>query len=108
MIDENEIRRWIARLETEESSWGNYAKLATLYTVMRNQNGAETSATQHNSRPVAMYSGGYVGSEFLQAVSAAPAEKAWKVMDDLMDTLSAVNPRVYASVMRKIDALHEE
>lgn len=108
MIDENEIRRWIARLETEESSWGNYAKLATLYTVMRNQPDAEASAPQHNLRTDAMYSGSYGGSEFLQAVSAAPAEKAWAVMDDLMDTLSAVNPRAYASVMRKIAALREE
>lgn len=28
MVDENEVKRWIARLETEESSWKNYERLA--------------------------------------------------------------------------------
>ena len=38
MIDETEIKRWIARLETEESSWTNYERLAVLYTVLNQQN----------------------------------------------------------------------
>lgn len=37
MIDEKELQLWISRLETEKSSWTNYEKLATLYTI-QNQN----------------------------------------------------------------------
>lgn len=37
MIDENEVNLWISRLETEESSWPNYQKLAALY-IIQNQN----------------------------------------------------------------------
>ena len=37
MIDENEVNLWISRLETEESSWPNYQKLAALY-IIKNQN----------------------------------------------------------------------
>ena len=37
MIDERELALWIKRLETEESSWSNYEKLAALYTI-QNQN----------------------------------------------------------------------
>ena len=37
MIDERELALWIKRLETEESSWANYKKLAALYTI-QNQN----------------------------------------------------------------------
>lgn len=33
MIDEKEVQLWIGRLETEESSWSNYEKLAALYTI---------------------------------------------------------------------------
>ena len=40
MVDENEVKRWIARLETEESSWTNYEKLAALY-IIRNEHGGE-------------------------------------------------------------------
>jgi len=34
LIDENELKLWIARLETEESSWPNYQKLAALYIIV--------------------------------------------------------------------------
>lgn len=37
MIDENEVKLWISRLETEASSWPNYQKLAALY-IIQNQN----------------------------------------------------------------------
>ena len=30
MIDDREVALWIKRLETEESSWSNYEKLAAL------------------------------------------------------------------------------
>ena len=40
MIDETELKLWIARLETEESSWPNYEKLAALY-IIRNEHGGE-------------------------------------------------------------------
>ena len=40
MIDETELKLWIARLETEESSWPNYEKLAALY-IIRNEHGGQ-------------------------------------------------------------------
>lgn len=102
MIDENEIRKWIARLETEESSWTNYERLAVLYTVLNQQN-------EESERPApVMYSAApapvevYGDSEFLQAVSSVEPGKAWAVMDELMDSLKVVNERVYNSVMRKM------
>lgn len=106
MIDEKELQLWISRLETEESSWNNYEKLAALYTI----------ANQHKKvslpeMPV-MYSaapapemqlvGEYGDSPFLQAVSKVSPEKAWGVMDELMDALIISNSRVYNSVMAKL------
>lgn len=102
MVDDREIKKWIARLETEDSSWSNYEKLAVLYTVL-NQQGEETA----NHAP-AMYSAApapveiYGDSEFLRAVSATDNDKAWAVMDELMDSLKIINERVYNSVMRKL------
>ena len=43
MVDENEVNRWIARLETEESSWTNYERLAVLYAIRDQQSGSRES-----------------------------------------------------------------
>lgn len=47
----------------------------------------------------------YGDSDFLKAVFGKKASSAWTVMDELMDTLHVVNPKVYESVMRKIKEL---
>ena len=47
----------------------------------------------------------YGGSDFLAAVSGKDQAAAWKVMDELMETLQVVNRRAYDSVMRKLDRL---
>ena len=102
MIDETEIKKWIARLETEESSWTNYERLAVLYTVLNQQNDG-------NDRPAPLlYSSApapvevFGDSDFLQAVSSVEPSVAWAIMDELMDSLKVVNERVYNSVMRKL------
>lgn len=112
MLNDKEIALWIARLETEDSSWANYAKLAALYTIQDRQSNTAQTAT---SAPV-MYSAapaqtttsapiGYYGdSDFLIAVSYKTPEEVWPIMDELMRTLQVVNPRAYKSVMRKIDS----
>ena len=46
--------------------------------------------------------GEYGSSDFLRAVAGKDPAAVWKVVDELMDDLAVINPRVYASVMRKI------
>lgn len=103
MIDEIEIKRWIARLETEESSWTNYERLAVLYTVLNQQNDVndKMSPMLYSAAPAPVEVFG--DSDFLRAVSAVEPSVAWAVMDELMDSLKVVNERVYNSVMRKLD-----
>lgn len=98
MIDETEIKRWIARLETEESSWSNYEKLAVLY-ALRDQHSPEPMMYSAAPAPVEVYG----DSDFLRAVADVPQDKAWEIMDELMDSLKVVNERVYNSVMRKLE-----
>nr|WP_326184404.1 hypothetical protein [uncultured Oscillibacter sp.] len=47
----------------------------------------------------------YGDSEFLEAVSRKEISAVLTIMDELMDTLRAVNIKVYDSVLRKIKAL---
>lgn len=103
MLDAYEIRKEIARLEYEESSYPNYAKLADLYTIQNQmQGGAQMQTAYSEAAPPRGEVGEYGASEFLRAVAWADAESAWLIMDELMSTLQLVNSRAYDSVMRKI------
>lgn len=108
MVDERELALWISRLETEESSWPNYEKLAALY-IIQDRNKAQPEA---QALPI-MYSaaaspemvGSYGDSDFLRAIDGKDPKKAWAIMDELLDTLKLVNKKVYDSVMRKLDSI---
>ena len=43
-------------------------------------------------------------SEFFQAISGRKSAEMWAMMGELMDTLQAINPRLYNSVLRKINS----
>lgn len=107
MLDPKEIDIEIARLEYGESSYPAYQKLANLYTI-RNQ----MKQTEQREEPIQAYSlaaapepsytGRYGDSDFLMEIEGKEPASVWAIMDDLMDTLHTVNPRVYDGVMRKI------
>ena len=112
MLDKAEIRAAIAKLEFDESSYSNYAKLASLYVIRDKMQEEERG---DGGRYVGYYSGApapvtaepatvgeYGDSEFLLAVAGKDPAKAWTVVDELIDTLAMVNSKVYNSVMQKI------
>lgn len=112
MLDRKEIDIEIARLEYGESSYPAYAKLANLYTIrdrMDRQERPATYETSYSAAPATIEAspavGDYGDSDFLRTVYGKEPADAWAIMDDLMDTLHTVNPRVYEGVMRKIRAL---
>ena len=51
--------------------------------------------------------GKYGMSDFLQAVSGLPETDAWGIMDDLMDTVKTIAPRLYRGVMYQISEKRE-
>lgn len=111
MLDALEIRKEIARLEYEESSYPNYAKLATLYTIraeMNKENEPQPQSVTPRAvvQSVPAYSGAaYGNSDFLRTVSDKEPRDAWRVMDELMESLSVMQPKTYAAVMNKLNDL---
>lgn len=109
MLDAKEINAEIARLEYVESSYPNYAKLADLYIIRdRMEANAEKPLAyerSYSAAPAAVSAGITGDSDFLRTVSDKDQQKAWDIMDELMDTLKVVNQRTYDSVMRKISAI---
>lgn len=104
-----EIEWAISELEGKESSEGGYTLLAALYTCRNEMMGlsapqpqiAPYSETAAPSGKLARYG----DSDFLAALEGKDPGAAFAVMDELMDTLRAVNRRVYDSVMRKLERL---
>jgi len=119
MFDLKEIEWEMSKLEKGESSYRNYEKLAILYLIRDYNTVKEVPEQSHVISPLEMGSayslapekypadiaGQYGSSDFLSAVAGKDSAAAWAVMDELMDTLRAVNKRVYDSVMRKINLL---
>lgn len=105
-----EIEWAISELEQGESSFPVYAKLANLYTVRNQMMGRsapqpQIAAYSEAAGPPVESLSRYGDSDFLQAVEGKDPAAAWRVVDELMDTLRVVNPRTYDSVMRKIGKL---
>lgn len=115
MLNMNEIEWAISELEREESSFSNYAKLANLY-IIREQN---TNHDKQDVSPVSPQRESEIlplalqddiinvsgQSEFLQAVSGKPVSVILPVIDGLMENLRIISPKVYDSVLRKLQQL---
>lgn len=46
--------------------------------------------------------GDYGNSEFLQAVKGKKADVIWEIMDELVDTVQLINPKLYDGLMRQL------
>lgn len=104
-----EIEWAISELEGKESTETGYALLAALYTCRNEMLGQSAPQSQvmaySESAGPAEKLARYGDSEFLAAVEGKDPGAAWGVMDELMETLRAVNGRVYDSVMRKLERI---
>lgn len=77
----------------------NCEKLAAIYTVMDHLNPTGYSYDSEKVKPTVGY---YGESEFMRAVQGKDEAEIWQLIDELMETLSVVNPRLYDSVMRRL------
>ena len=96
MLDRKEIEIEISRLEYGESSYPAYAKLADLYTI-RDQ--MDKANQPEGPQPASIV--GYSQAPEPPLRGGKDPSLVWEVLDDLMDTLSATNPRAYRGVMRR-------
>ncbi len=112
MLDKREIDIEIARLEYIDSSYDNYAKLANLYVIrdqMQGRGSAPAVSGYSFSEPKEIAPSEHIAqygeSDFLQAVAGKNPAAVWDILDELLSTLSVVNEKAYASVLRKLRAL---
>ena len=99
MISMEQITGEIAALEEEKPTHVTMQKLAALYTVRDHMTidskpiGATVSAEAVPS---------VSESDFAKLIDGKPLYSVFPVIDELMDTLQIIQPRLYDGVMRKL------
>lgn len=105
MITEQALKEAIAEVQGKrDPNRNDCMMLAAFYTIQDHLYPQETGYSYAPEKPTEEDSGigDYGDSDFLQAIRGKDPASVWAVMDELMDTLSMVNHRVYDGVMRKI------
>lgn len=92
MMGLDQINAEIANIKAHGTSYEDCQRLANLY-ICRNAmlEDQPTTGTIPDT-----------GTEFSKAFRAADSKAAWAVLDDLMDTLYAINKPLYNSVLRNL------
>lgn len=117
MITERDLNEAIAECEGQRNpKSGTCIKLAAFYTLKEHlfpesvqsaasyqSRGESSSGAYHDSgesrEDVITYSS---PSEFAGLINGKPSGAVWPIMDELMDALIAVNPRLYQFAIRRL------
>lgn len=106
MITEKELLEAIAECQGQRNPNANTCiKLASFYTILdhigdeENARHAEVYSFASEAENVVQYQS---GTEFADAIHGKSVDEVVAIMDELMSTLSVVNPPLYESVMRRV------
>lgn len=108
MITEQDLQAAIAECQGVRNPTANTCiKLAAFYTIKNEMFGKTEQVDE--TMPVYSYASQPEntitydsGSEFSQLINGRPQDKVLDVIDELMETLQVINPRLYAGVLRKL------
>ena len=100
MLSEHELLDAIEQLEKSAVTYQSCEKLATFYILYDHLYGEPTVVNAPIKETTV---GNYGKSEFLQAVRGRDAAGVWAVIDELMQTISLLDSKLYGSVIQRID-----
>lgn len=100
MFSKRELMDAIAECEENPTTYPDCMKLATFYTLYDHLYPPATSSEQVEETTI----GNYGDTEFLKEISGLDAGKVWAVMDELMTTIKAMQPRLYEGILRKVES----
>lgn len=106
MLDKKEVNAEIELIECRrDHDPTSVIRLASLYTIRDHLDENAPRMVSYSLSPALDKPeelGTYGDSDFLRSIAGKDPSSVWLVMDELMDTLKALNPRVYESVLRKV------
>lgn len=110
MIREEDLQEAIAECQGQRNPNANTAiKLAAFYTIRRELFGEGKDAgplpgysyAAPQTEPEPMIENDS-GSEFARLIDGRPQKEIWPLMDEMMDTIHAIHPRLYRAVMDRL------
>ncbi len=97
MLTKRELLNAIKELEDATPTYERCKKLVTYYTLLDYMYG-EPKTEKREEQVV----GSYGESEFLNTITGRESRQVWAVLDELMSTLSIINPKLYQGVLVKL------
>lgn len=111
MITEKDLQEAIAECQGQRNPNANTCiKLAAFYTIRRELFGEEKEAGQlpgYSFLPAPESTAELLirnksDSDFARAIDGRKQEEIWPLMDEMMDTIHAIHPRLYMAVMDRL------
>lgn len=106
MITEKDLQEAIAECQGQRNPDSSTCiKLAAFYVIRNEMFGNKKEVEQgYSYAPPPSQNLDIDGkSEFLKAVNGKSVQSVLAIMDELMDTMQVLQPRIYNSVMRKVE-----
>lgn len=98
MLNRKELQSAIAECENAPANYQNCEKLATLYTLYDHLYAERQQAETIRETIVDVIG----DTEFLQAVNGKEAQEVFELMNELIETIRILQPKLYNSVMNRL------
>lgn len=108
MITEKDLRQAIAECQGERNPNANTCiKLAAYLTILDSLYPKPTDTPQNVVQPILGANnndlvGDYGDTEFYKVIKGKNSADMWAVMNELMDTIQVINPRLYDGVINQL------
>lgn len=107
MFTEAELLDAIDQITSGKHSIQNCERLAAIYTVLDHLYGSnkvpEMDIGYSNDNKIETEVGFYGDSDFLKTVAGKSAREAWMLMDELVEALIVLNPRLINNFFEKLN-----
>lgn len=101
MFSKSELLDAIDELEMSPATYQNAEKLATFYVLYEHLYVKKEPVSRVESVNEVII-GDYGDSEFLQTVMGMKSENVWMIIDELMDAVKTLQPRLYQATIAKL------
>lgn len=101
MFSKNELLDAIEELEMSPATFQNAEKLATFYTLYDHLYVKKELVSRIESINEVIIDD-YGDSEFLQAVVGKRSDDIWMVMDELLEAVKVLQPKLYQATIEKL------
>ena len=101
MVTERELLQAITECEKDPATPSKIEKLAHLYTVHNFLYGDRPIPEISQKADNVIHVSG--NSDFLKSLNGKDSELVWKVLDEAMETIKLINPRLYDGILRRLN-----